>query len=222
MSDFETSQPAYQEASWKEENRQNEWAEKRADRDSLRSGLEQSTEHMDDPPEKISLDDEPFDRFKRHGDIRSGIAASIDQSFYNSANAEKRERYISEFDLIDKHVQRSHGVDGVTGLKQMLQIDEGIRSPDFQTRVATVEHIINLAHNNSDYGRAAQQRMHDNTVKDIEAVERKYDISPQVWDHVADFMSTPAFQRTKTGDNEADVLRAVRMVKEGMKRVKFR
>jgi hypothetical protein len=204
-----------------DENREAQWSAKRRDDESFRSDLERDTESLDDPPEKISLDEKPYDRFGRHADIRDDLSKAVDVSFYNSANAEKRERYISEFDLIDKHVQRSHGVDGVTGLKQMLQIDEGIRSPDFQTRVATVQHLVNLAHNDSDYGPAAQQRAYDNTMKVIAAVENKYDVAPQIWDHVADYMNTPAFQSSKTGDHEADLLMAIRRVKEGLKRVKF-
>ncbi len=59
-------------------------------------------------------------------------------------------------------------------------------------------------------------------MKDIAAVEKKFDVSPQVWDLLPDYMATPEFQRRKTGDTERDILTAVRMVKEGLKRVKMR
>lgn len=70
MSDLDSQHQVNEQAAWQELNRQAEWADKRADRDSLRSGLEQATEGLDDPPEKIKLDDEEFDKYRRHGDIR--------------------------------------------------------------------------------------------------------------------------------------------------------
>ncbi len=137
-----------------DENREQQWSAKRRDDESLRSGLERETESLDDPPEKISLDEKPYDRFARHADLRDYLEKAVDQSFYNSANAEKSERYISDFELLGQQIQRSHGVDGVTGLRQMLQIDEGLRSPDFNTRVATMNHLVNIAHQDSDYAAA--------------------------------------------------------------------
>ena len=206
-----------------DENREQQWSAKRRDEESLRSGLERETESLDDPPEKISLDEKPYDRFARQADIRDDLGNAVDVAFYNSAQAEKRDAKYKSLDLIEQRLKRSHGIgDLVEGVQQMLQIDEGLRDPRLEVRTATIEHMVNLARDGSDYGPAAQQRAYDATLKDIEAVERKFDVSPQVWDLLPDYMATPEFMRSRTGDNEADILRAVRMVKEGLKRVKMR
>jgi hypothetical protein len=223
MSDLDNQHQVNEQAAWQESNRQAEWASAREDRDSLRSSLERETEGLDDPPEKISLDEESFDPMRRHGDIRADLSAAVDQSFYNSAQAEKREAKYKSLDLIEQRLKRSHGIgDLVEGVQQMLAIDEGLRDPRLEVRTATIEHMVNLARDGSDYGPAAQQRAYDATMKDIATIEKKFDVSPQVWDLLPDYMATPEFQRSKTGDNERDMLNAIRMVKEGLKRVKMR
>ena len=52
MSDYETQT----QAAWQEENRQAEWADKRADRESLRSGLEHATEGLDARPAVLAVE----------------------------------------------------------------------------------------------------------------------------------------------------------------------
>lgn len=206
-----------------DENREEQWSAKRRDDESLRSGLERDTEGLDDPPEKISLDDKPYDKFARHADIREELGKAVDQSFYNSAQAEKREAKYKKLELMEKQLKGSHGVgDIVEGIEQMLHVDRGLRHPNKDVRVATIEHMVNLARDDSDYGKATEHRAYTNNLKAVEAVEAKYDVSPQVWDLTSDYMSTPEFQNRRTGDNEADLLMAVRMVKKGLERVQMR
>jgi hypothetical protein len=210
-----------------DEIRDAEWSARREDRDSLRGSLERATESFDDPPEtKIDLNDEPFDRYKRHGDIRSGIAASIDESFFNSANAERRERYIGEFDQIDQQLKRSHGVDGVTGIKQMIQVDAALRSPDFQTRVNAINHMVELAHNESPYREAVQYRTQEAATKEVEAWFKKHQIGKtpeeraQIENLMGEYLSSPGAKRT--GNFDADLKHAFRQATAGAKRVQFR
>jgi len=210
-----------------DEIRDAEWTDKRADRDSLRGSLERATESFDDPPEtKINLNEEPYDRHRRHGDIRSDLAAAVDQSFYNSANAERRERYIGEFDQIDQQIKRSHGVDGVTGIKQMIEVDAALRSPDFQTRVNAINHMVELAHNESPYREAVAYRTQEAATKEVadwfgkHAIGKTPEEKAQIENLMAEYLSSPGARRT--GNFDADLKHAFRMATAGAKRVQFR
>lgn len=223
MSDLETrvNDAADREAAYvgsrMDANREEQWSTKRRDDESLRNSLERETESLDDPPEKISLDEKPYDRFARHADIRDDLGKAVDVAFYNSAQGEKREKQQAEFDLIGKKMQRRYGVDGVDGTKRLMSALE-------QIEAQPIEALQYLYHQyvEGDATQKANETHFANSMKDIEAVERKYDISTEVWSLVPDFMATPEFRKSLTGDNEADILRAVRMVKEGLKRVQFR
>ncbi len=213
MSDYETQT----QAAWQEENRQAEWASAREDRDSLRSGLERATEGLDDPPEKIKLDDEPFDSMRRHGNIRADLSAVVDQSFYNSVQTEKREKDQAEFDLIGKKMQRRYGLNGVDGTKRLMNALDSLETQPMEALQFLYREYVE-----GGAGQQAFEKEYATSVKDVEAFERKYDVAPEVLNLLPDYMSTPEFQRRKTGDNERDILTAVRMVKEGLKRVKMR
>jgi hypothetical protein len=219
MSQFDRAASDDREAAYigsrMDENRESEWATRREDRDSLRGSLERATESFEDPPEtKIVLDDEPYDRHRRHGDIRSDLAAAVDQSFYNSANAEKRERYIGEFDLVDQQLKRSHGVDGMTGIK------------DFQTRVNAINHMVELAHNESPYREAVEYRTQEAATKEVTDWFNKHQIGKtpeekaQIENLMGEYLSSPGARRT--GNFDADLKHAFRMATAGAKRVQFR
>jgi hypothetical protein len=231
MSQFDRAASDDREAAYigtrMDENRESEWASRREDRDSLRGSLERATESFDDPPEtKIELNDEPYDHHRRHGNIRSDLAAAVDQSFFNSANAEKRERYIGEFDLVDQQLKRSHGVDGMTGIKQMIQVDAALRSPDFQTRVNAINHMVELAHNESPYREAVEYRTQEAATKEVADWFNKHQIGKtpeekaQIENLMGEYLSSPGARRT--GNFDADLKHAFRMATAGAKRVQFR
>jgi len=221
MSDFDRAASDDREAAYigtrMDENREEQWSAKRRDDESLRGSLERSTESLDDPPEKISLDDKPYDRFARHADIRDDLGKAVDVAFYNSSQGEKREKQQAEFELIGKKMQRRYGVDGVEGTKRLMTALNNLESQPVEAlQFLYNEYVVNGA------AQKATESDYRNSIKDIEAVEKKYDVSPEVWNLVPDFMDTPEFRRTISGDNQADILRAVRMVKEGLKRVHMR
>lgn len=114
-------------------------------------------------------------------------------------------------------MQRRYGLNGIDGTKRLMgALDNLETNPEAALQFLYNEYVQN----------GAAQRAHgtdfNNSVKDIEAIERKYDVPREVWDLLPDYMATPEFQRSKTGDNEADILRGIRAVKEGLKRVSFR
>jgi hypothetical protein len=199
-----------------DQNREEEWASRRADSDSLRNGLERATEGMDDPPEKISLDEKPYDRFGRQADIRDDLGKAVDVAFYNSAEREKRDEAHAAFDLISKKMQRRYGVDGVEGTNRLMTALSNLETnPESALRFLYQEYVEGSA------AQTAHQTDLQNSIRDIEAVEKKYDVRPEVWNLLPDYMATPEFQRRKTGDNEKDILMAVRAISEGLKRVKM-
>lgn len=200
-----------------DEIRDAEWSAKRRDDESLRSSLERETESLDDPPEKVSLDDKPYDRFARQADIRDDLGKAVDTAFFNSSLGEKREKEQAAFDLIGKKMQRRYGMSGVDGTKQLMNaLNQLETQPEQALQFLYREYVEGGA------AEQAHQRDFSASIKDIEAVEKKYDVPQEVWSLVPDYMATAEFQRTITGDNQADILRAVRMVKKGLDRVKMR
>jgi hypothetical protein len=154
---------------------------------------------------------------RRHGDIRGALSEAVDQAFYNSAQTEKREKEHAELELIGKKMQRRYGLNGVDGTKRLMTALDSLETQPLESlRFLYNEYVEGGA------GQQAYEKEFANSIKDVEAFERKYDVRPEILNLLPDYMATPEFQYKRTGDNERDILMAVRAITEGLKRVKMK
>jgi len=204
-----------------EENRQQQWTERREDRESVRENITKLTEEWDDPQPKQKIEDDsddysPMGRFKG---LREGIVQDFKTTWLDAEQEERRQEKYRKLDLLEKQLQRSHGVTDLhQGIAQMLEIERGLRGTDEEFNAA-LQHQINLR--NNGYAQHIDIREHENTKKGVVDVFDQYEIDKAVEPYMIEYMRTPEFQNSKTGDIEADIKRAYRMVTEGLKRARM-
>ena len=199
-----------------DENREEQWSEKRRDDESLRGSLERDTAYLDDPKPKKKIDDEEYDVLNPFGDVRKMAESAFDEAFVDADKQEQRERDIEQFDLISKRIKRAHGVDGIDGIQRLLGAEE-------QLRTSPVEALQFLYHQyvEGDAAQATYQTELRNTTTEVTRFFDAHEISEDVADIMTRYIGTPQFQQSRTGDTDRDLKRAYRQVTEGMRRARM-